>query len=306
MKKTALLTVFASGFAAAALIVGVGAARALVPGDTAEIVGTYTTTVVAFSSDPNYAPCLALPQPPETFWAAVDGNIAISASVPGNCSYVSSPDPMPPTQTRYDLTYTYTADWGWAIPSDWPPGTLTLTMMFHTTDNVVKTVTYQVTLTPPSSDSTTDVTTTAPSTTTAEDTTTTQGTTTQAPPPPTVTAPTPTQTVTATDPITTTMTTTTTSGSPRSRSKRYVITAPSVVTVSPGSRAVTLTISTNASASARLCYRATSTGKQTCKPGRGIWKINLSLPKRGPITRVFLLEVNMHVVARKSVTVRVR
>ncbi len=63
MKKSALLGVFATGFATAALIVGVGGARALVPGDTAEIVGTYTTSAVAFSSDPTYAPCTALPQP---------------------------------------------------------------------------------------------------------------------------------------------------------------------------------------------------------------------------------------------------
>jgi hypothetical protein len=303
VKKSALLGVFATGFAVAALIVGVGGARALVPGDTAEIVGTYTTSAVAFSSDPSYDPCAATPWPPETFWAAVNGNIAISYPVPGNCSYVSSQDPMQPTQTRYDLTYTYTADWGFGIPSDWPPGELTLTMMFHTTDNIVKTETYEVTLPPPSSGTTTDTT-----TTTAPDPTTTQVTTTQAQPPPipppipapTVTAP----PTTASEPITTTPTT---SPAPlRPPPKRYVITTPSVVTVSRGTRTATITISTNAGAPARLCYRAASGGKQTCKPGRGTWKIKLTLPHRGRITRVFLLEVNAHVVARKTISVRIR
>jgi hypothetical protein len=312
-----LLVVFALGFAAAALLAG--SADALVPGDTADVTGTYTSSAVTSSADPNFDACASMPQPPEPFWGAVDGNIHISDDVPGNCSSVGSPDPAQPGQTRFDLTYTYTASWGYVIPADTPPRKLTLTIRFHTADNVVSTATYDVTSAPSTSGSTGGGATTTSSTTVQETTTTVPSTTiavtttspdtsvqattvqtvsvTQPPPPATVTASTTSQAETVTSP--------TTVPAPRPVAKRYSITAPSTITVSRGARVVTVTISTNSDAPMLLCYRASLAAKQTCKAGRRTWKI--TLPSKPDTTvYVFVLKKSTRVVAKKTITLKVK
>ncbi len=314
---------FVPGIAAALLLFGVGSASALVAGDTATITGTYTTQASTTSSDPGFAPCTALPQPSEPFWAFVDGNEHISDSVPGACSYTSSPDAGQAGVTDYLLAYSYGASWGIVIsPSD-PLGTMTLTMSFHTINNIVATATYVITApTTSSTASTTNATTTnaTTSTTTAATTNATTGATTQTTPPPTTattptpvpppttteaTAPTTTAAQTTAPPSTSTIATTTATAGPVVRHRRYMITTPATTHAKRTGNTVTLTISTNSTRRMLLCYRIMATATATCRAGHGTWKVHIPATKPGVITRLFLIKINATVVATKTITIRV-
>src|SRR5438105_1681512 len=130
---------FGAGLAVALLLLGVGTASALAPGETAEISGSYVSHAAASSTDPNFAPCTALPPPTETFWAFLNGNERISRDLGGSCSATSSPDPNQAGVIDYAITYTYAASWGIVVNDSEVGTTMTLTMRFHTRDDVVAT-----------------------------------------------------------------------------------------------------------------------------------------------------------------------
>jgi hypothetical protein len=296
---------FVPGLAAAVLLFGAGSASAWTIGDTVTITGTYTSEVNTTSSDPAFAPCTALPQPSEPFWAFVDGHQAISGDVPGLCSYTSSPDPGQPGVTDYLLTYSYGASWGIEVWTTYPVGTMTLTMSFHTIDNIVATATYLITA--PTTSSTIDATTTSATTDTSAATTTdasTSATTETTPPPTTVTAPSPEPPATTTE-ATAPPSTSTTAAGPVVPHARYLITTPATTHARRSGNTVTIAIATNSTRRMLLCYRIRATASATCRAGHGAWNVQFAAAKPGVIRRLFLIKINATVVATKTITIRI-
>lgn len=140
---------------------------ATVPGDVAQISGTFGISGFTGSSDPSYNPCSSLTAGSEGWWVSADGNIVASGTDGSpSCSSTQSPDSANPGSYRYDYTFTYSASDGYTVPANSGGSTIHLALAFHTAGNVVSSLDVQVDNPPPPTTQTAGTTTTDTSTVT--------------------------------------------------------------------------------------------------------------------------------------------
>jgi len=119
---------------------------------------------------------------------------------------------------------------------------------------------------------------------------------------------TPTPTGTTTQPsATTTVTQTVTVTAPTTTVAApitLVINVPSTITIQQAGAFIYITITSNDRRSLQtLCWRDASKTKQTCSRSHGVWRVKL---RKTPGKRVFLLKENGKVVARKTVSIKLK
>jgi hypothetical protein len=261
---------------------GLAVASALTPGESLDIAGTYTEFATT-SYTTTFDACAALPTTPQPAWITLNGNVILTPTIPGHCEYA------PTGSTQYTLTYTYGLSYGFQVGEADVGRILTLAAAIHDMSNTVAVVTGTVTAAP---------TTTSTSETTTATTTQTAPTATTAPPSTTA----PSTTTVATTMTTATVTTTPTAG-PRSS-----ITTPATITARVHRGVVTIHIATRSDRAVRLCYRAAALAHRlTCTSHGRAWTIKLTMPKETKvIRRVFSLKTNGRIVAKKTITIKVR
>lgn len=110
-----------------------------------------------------------------------------------------------------------------------------------------------------------------------------------------------TPTVTITTPTTVTVTTGQ-PGPPPPAS--YVINVPSTITIQQSGPFIYITITSNDQRTLQtLCWHRPTTAVQTCAGSHGVWRIKL---RRTPGKRIFILRSHGKVVARKTVSIRIK
>lgn len=290
----------------------VTSASATQPGDTVSVSGQYQVTGFTGSLDPAYNPCTSLTPSSVGWWVfANDTQVGSGTDSSPGCSFTQSPDGANPGSYRYDFTYTYSESYTYQIPSSTStPSTIHLALSAGSVGNVIGTTDVQVEGAP-----TTTYTTAPPNTSTDSGIPTLPATTTTAPSAPAVTT-TPTNTTpaitgpgqstivvpgdTVTEQVTTSIIT------PAAPVIKYVLSVPSVVTVTQSNFAVIVVITTNSRSLQTLCF-ATPKTKRTCNTGHGTWRVKIAKAKKNQVVKsVFTLLTNGKVVASKTVLIKVR